>query len=111
MRDGSVSECADELYSRINPLVTAESVMDAVELFINGHPLPHFEAQTSLTFLLVAGREGTGKTFLCDEIERVASIHAAADKSIQGEIEFCLSSHFAYSPLYCITDSCFRFHG
>jgi signal recognition particle GTPase len=51
-----------------NPVAHSESVMDAVECFLKTDVANETK---SLSFLLVVGPEGSGKTFTCDEIENM----------------------------------------
>lgn len=51
-----------------NPVAHSESVVDAVECFLK---TVEANETRSLSFLLVVGPEGSGKTFTCDEIEKM----------------------------------------
>jgi len=61
----------------MDPVVDSESIMGAVERFL-GTP---DTGQSPSSFLLLIGAQGSGKTFICDEIEQRAQIDGS---SVQG---------------------------
>lgn len=67
------------LQSRYSPLLEIEDAMGAIELFLGG------AAGLQVMFILVVGPQGSGKTFMCDEIERRS--RATNDNTVQGMIE------------------------
>lgn len=83
------------LQSPYSPLLETEDAMGAVALFLSG------AADSQLTFILVVGPQGSGKTFMCDEIERRSC--ATIENTVQGMIEMLPPLYFASSPThsYC----------
>ena len=73
--------------SFLNPLAGlagADTVSDAVQMFLDS---PGDTMQSSFSFLVVVGPQGSGKTFLCDEIEQKVR---AEGLSIEGTpIDLC----------------------
>jgi hypothetical protein len=96
-KDGkTLLDTSDLQQSRTNLLLEIEDVMGAVELFLGGAHDLHLES----TFILLVGPQGSGKTFLCDEIER--RTRATTDPSVQGRMELlCSASSLTLSSIVC----------
>lgn len=64
----------------MNPVVDSDSIMEAVNCFLGA---PELGQTSSLSFLVIVGSQGSGKTFLCDTIERKAQDN---EGSVQGMV-------------------------
>lgn len=69
--------------SLMNKLIDSENVMDAVQSFLD---VPEHSYFSCVSFLVVVGSQGSGKTFLCDGINRKAEMD---ERTIQGATYGC----------------------
>lgn len=89
-------DASDLQQARNSFLLEKEDVMGAVEFFLGGAHDLHLQS----TFILLVGPRGSGKSFLCDEIER--RTRATADSAVHGKIKSLYVAHpRVLSHLYC----------